>query len=95
MKITDSNLNAVSTPRQTSVEQAGSGGNTRGIGGRGGDARDQVQLSNLSDALSALASGSAERAAQVEELEGIVQSGGYRVNAQAVSASLIDDAFRG
>lgn len=95
MKINDSNLNAVSTPRQTSVEQAGNSGNARGVRGRAGDARDQVQLSNLSGALSSLQPGSPEREGRVSELEGVVQSGSYRVDAQAVSASMVDDALLG
>ena len=95
MKISDSNLNAVSTARNTSVEQAGTGGGARGVSGKGADNRDRVQLSSLSGALSALAPGSAERQLRVEELEGVVQSGSYNVDASAVSGSLVNDAMLG
>jgi hypothetical protein len=54
---------------------------------------DQVQLSGLSSYLASALNGSAAHVAQVTELTGTVSSGQYKVDAYAVSGSIIQHSI--
>lgn len=56
---------------------------------------DDVHLSQLVRNLRALAADSPERQALVDKLEQVVAEGGYKVDANAVSKSMVEDALRG
>lgn len=71
----------------------GPGGRRGGLE-RTGDG-DQIQLSNLGQALQAEEPDSAERASRVAKLQSDVQSGRYEVDAEDLSRKLIDDAING
>jgi flagellar biosynthesis anti-sigma factor FlgM len=55
---------------------------------------DRVQLSSLSAEVAALAPESSERAARVEELTKLVESGRYHVNSRAVSRAIMHEATK-
>ncbi len=96
MKISDSNLNAVTTSAQQAAQAAAAGAGARTASGRPEGARpDRVQLSGLSNALQSLSAGGPERQGQLERLAAAYQSGNYKVNAQAVGKSIITDAMSG
>jgi len=52
---------------------------------------DQVQISSLSEAVAALGS---QRAARIQDLAGVYQSGAYQVNSMDVSHAIVDNALR-
>jgi flagellar biosynthesis anti-sigma factor FlgM len=56
-------------------------------------ASDRVQLSNLSNYLASALEGSPSHVAKVGQLAGAVSSGEYRVNAHAVSGSIIQHSI--
>ncbi|MBX9599618.1 MAG: flagellar biosynthesis anti-sigma factor FlgM [Bryobacteraceae bacterium] len=62
----------------------------RGAAVAGGDA---VQISRLAAAVRALAPGSPERAGRLAQLEGAVESGRYRVDAERVGRSILEEAL--
>jgi hypothetical protein len=94
MKISDSNLNAVTTSAQQAAQTAAAAGAGRaGKTGKADGRNDHVQLSNLSNALKALLSGGPERDALISQLTASYQAGTYAVNAGAVSHSLVSDAL--
>ncbi len=61
-----------------------------GSAAAGGDA---VQISRLAAAVRALAPGSPERAGRLAQLEGAVESGRYRVDAERVGRSIVEEAL--
>lgn len=97
MKINDPSSAGIGSTKLGESQAAGSVGR----GGRsnaaaaGAGAGDQVQLSDLASTVRALSSDSPERTARLERLAMEVQSGRYEVNAQALSASIVDGALKG
>jgi len=90
---------------QPAAPQAGKAQPTDAVAPKGGPSEaareappgsDQVQLSDLTGKLSGLLGAeNPERAARLERLAAEVQSGGYRVDALAISRRLVDEALRG
>lgn len=92
MRINDSNLNGVSGTHDASQTAAvGNGRNTERMS-KSGAAGDQVQLSPGAR-LHELALNSPDREARIQSLAAQYASGSYHVDAGAVSASIVDDAF--
>ncbi|HZT39335.1 MAG TPA: flagellar biosynthesis anti-sigma factor FlgM [Bryobacteraceae bacterium] len=92
MRINDSNLNGVAGTRDAA--QTGAVGNSRNAErmSKSGAAGDQVQLS-LGARLHELALNSADREAHIQRLAAQYAGGSYQVDARAVSAGIINDAF--
>jgi flagellar biosynthesis anti-sigma factor FlgM len=95
MRISDSNLNAVTTSAQQAAQAAAAGAAGRAGVAKAGTRSDQVQISDLSSALRALSAGSPEREARVDQLAAVYQAGHYRVDAAAVSRSVVSEALAG
>lgn len=95
MRISDSNLQSITTStQQTGGASPASAGSRAGLN-RAESRGDRVQLSNLSSALKSLSADSPERSAWIDQLGAVYRSGGYQVNAGAVSQALISDASCG
>jgi len=90
MQITNTNGGSVSGlgPSQE-VTRSGTAGQARTSESAGGG--DQVQLSSLGAHLGASGSVSADHSAKLAQLTAAVSGGSYRVDASAVSASLIQE----
>ncbi len=92
MRINDSNLNGVTGTHDASqAAAAGNGRNTERLSNSRGTG-DQVQLSpgaRLHD----LALNSPDREARIQSLAAQYASGSYHVDARAVSARIVNDAF--
>ena len=93
MKIHDTSASGVQTTQTSSpgsvhAGRSGQGGRTSSL------QQDRVDLSHLSDRLNAEPASDSGRSQRVSQLEGLVQSGGYQVNAGAVSAGLIHQHMR-
>jgi flagellar biosynthesis anti-sigma factor FlgM len=88
-----------SDPKSTSGLDRTSGAGPAGTGSASKQpagqevASDQVQLSNLSSYLASALSGSPAHVAKVSELGAAVSSGKYRVDAKAVSGSIIQHSI--
>lgn len=95
MRISDSNLSAVTTSAQQAAQAAAAGSAGRAGAAKAGTRGDQVQLSDLSSVLKSLSAGSPERDARVSQLAAVHQAGNYRVDAAAVSRSLVNEAIAG
>jgi anti-sigma28 factor (negative regulator of flagellin synthesis) len=105
MRVQD--LYAIGNPgaSQSAATEAGKAQPTEGVGlegERSGGVKeaaaesDRVQLSDLTGRLSrTLGADHPERAARLERLAVEVQAGRYRVDALAISRSLVDEALRG
>jgi flagellar biosynthesis anti-sigma factor FlgM len=94
MKITDSNLNGVSTPAQQSGQVSGGGSAGRGTAASRAEFRDdRVQLSDLSSTLKSLSADSPERQEKVARLAETYNAGRYQVQPQQISQGIIADAF--
>ncbi|HYZ87292.1 MAG TPA: flagellar biosynthesis anti-sigma factor FlgM [Bryobacteraceae bacterium] len=95
MKIQDSNVsNLTSTGVGKSAEvEGGARGNRAGAAGAA--TSDQVSLSDLSSAIRAAQSDSPERTAHLEKLSADFQTGRYKVDAQALSKAIVNDAIKG
>jgi anti-sigma28 factor (negative regulator of flagellin synthesis) len=91
MKVQRTNPANLSRLQQTETGQ--SRGNVSGRGGGPGRG-DDVQISTLSSALSARDAQSGDRAAKVVRLSDTVSSSRYQVDAQVVSAKLIQEHMR-
>ncbi|MGH9646037.1 MAG: hypothetical protein ACRD4E_04400 [Bryobacteraceae bacterium] len=80
------------------TQTSGPGSVQAGRSGQGGRVSspqgDHVDLSRLSDRLNTEPASDSGRSQRVSQLEGLVQSGGYQVNAGAVSAGLIHQNMR-
>jgi len=82
----------------TGITRSGETGQTAPVGGPGAESRrvgdstgtDSIQISGPSSALSSL---SAARAARVQQLTALVQSGSYQVSSSQVGRAIVDDAF--
>ncbi len=83
------------------VTKPGATGQAVPIGNTGSDSRrvagdsagsDSILLSATSNALQTL---SADRAARVQQLSALVQSGSYQVSGSQVSRAIVDDAVSG
>ena len=93
MKILDTAASGISTTQTSgpgSVQAGRSGHGGRVSSGQG----DHVDLSSLSGSLNVETASDPGRMQRVSQLEGLVQSGGYQVNAGAVSAGLIHQNMR-
>lgn len=93
MKITDSNLNAVTTAAQPAGHSGGTGAARGSSGGVAPSRSDHIQLSNLSSALASLSADGPQQEARVAHLSSAYQSGRYQVDAHQVSRQLISDAM--
>jgi flagellar biosynthesis anti-sigma factor FlgM len=91
MKINPPNSKVPSGSSRPAGVGAAAGGSASSQAATTKAASDQVQLSNLSSYLSAALSGSPAQAAKVSQLGAAVSSGQYRVDAFAVSGSIIQD----
>jgi anti-sigma28 factor (negative regulator of flagellin synthesis) len=94
MKIDQSNLQSgagVGGAQQTGQVQGGAG--SPSVRGLRGYTNDSVQLSGLSEALRSYTTPSPERANAIEALGKDVRAGRYPVDSQAVSRSIIEEAF--
>jgi flagellar biosynthesis anti-sigma factor FlgM len=60
-----------------------------------GTASDQVDLGSQGLVSQTLSAGTADRAARVEELKALVQSGQYQVDTGALSRSIVDATLKG
>lgn len=92
MKINDSNVQSLGSNGIGKAAQVEQGSKQLRQAGSGGNSVDQVSLSDLSSAISAAQGDSPDRAAYLEELSMQVATGQYRVDAQAISQGLLDDA---
>ena len=93
MKIHDSNVQghgANGVGRTGPVEEGAR--QIRRSAGPGGNSVDQVSLSELSAAIAASQSDSADRTAYLEALSAQFAAGEYRVDAGAVAGALLSDA---
>ena len=89
MKISDPHGIAVSGLGQSSAMVPANASGRSAPAARQSSASDQVQLSNLSEHLSAAVADSAGRMKKLSSLAAAVLSGGYHVDAGAVSESII------
>lgn len=97
MKINDPTSAGIPSTKMGEAQATGSvarGGKT-GAPVSNGSAGDQVQLSDLASTVRSLASDSPERAARLDRLAHEVQTGRYRVDAQALSTSMVSAALQG
>lgn len=93
MRVNDSNLNAVTIgTRQPGRADAVQADRSNGYahGWQGG--QDRVSLSDLTNAVSQAADDDPGRSERVERLAATYESGSYRVEARALSASIVDDS---
>jgi anti-sigma28 factor (negative regulator of flagellin synthesis) len=65
-------------------------GTGKSAAGQGASGEDQVQISSLSEAV---ATAQSQRAASVQRLAAVYQSGGYQVDSTSVSRALVDHAL--
>jgi len=80
---------ASETSRAQDVSRAATGGSPSSGSTAGGE--DQVQISSLSSALAAQGS---QRAAHVQQLAALYQSGRYQVNSMDVSKAMVNNALK-
>lgn len=92
MRINDSNLHGVAGTHDAAQTGAVENGRNAERMSKGGAASDQVQLS-FGARLHELALNSADREAHIQRLAAQYAGGSYQVDARAVSAGIIDDAF--
>jgi anti-sigma28 factor (negative regulator of flagellin synthesis) len=94
MRVHDSNLNAVTIgtrqPGRTDSVQTGRG---TGSGVSGASSQDRVSLSDLSSMVARASAEAPGRAEHIDRLAAAYKSGGYKVNAPAVSQSIVKDAL--
>ncbi len=97
MKIPEGNISGLNSPSAKSTErtQGLESVNNRARGAAVGSPvdRDAVQLSSFAQQINDLQDGSPAREAQILELQQLVRSGQYQVDAQATASRLIDDAI--
>jgi anti-sigma28 factor (negative regulator of flagellin synthesis) len=98
MKIDNTNVHGASPDRveqnrEAAVVRAGFDRNNR-AGSQSGNGDDQIDLSGLSQALSAASSDSPEQLAKVEKLAELYASGRYAVDSKEVSRRVVEDALR-
>jgi hypothetical protein len=79
---------ASETSRAQELTRAAGAG--KPTGGTGVTGEDQVQISSLSEALNAQAT---QRAAHIQNLAAVYQSGNYQVNSVDVSRALVNHAL--
>jgi len=84
-----SGAGAAETSRTQELSRSSNSGTTSTGSAAGGE--DQVQISSLSEALSAQGS---QRAARVQDLAAIYQSGGYQASSTDVSRAIVNNALR-
>jgi anti-sigma28 factor (negative regulator of flagellin synthesis) len=93
MRINDSNMNGVTGTHDASQTAAvGSGRGSERLSKTGAAGGDQVQLSPGAR-LHELALNSPDREARIQSLAAQYASGSYQVDARAVGARIVDDAF--
>ncbi len=96
MRVQDSNLNAVTIgSRQAGRAESTQSGRTGNSGAHGAGSQDRVSLSDLSSMVASASAESPGRADHVNRLAAQYKSGGYSVNASAVSQSIVNDAMTG
>ena len=66
-------------------------GTSKSVEGSSASGEDQVQISSLSETLAAQSS---QRAARVQDLAGVFQSGRYQVNSVDVSKAIVNQALQ-
>ncbi len=86
------------SPQVSTGATSQTGGVTQSQGGTNGrrgidGASDQVQLSNLSSALRGLLNEDPDRAAQVERIGSVVQSGNYQIDSHQLGRSILQDSI--
>jgi hypothetical protein len=80
---------ASETSRAQELSRTGSSNKPSGGSAAGGE--DQVQISSLSEALTAQGS---QRAARVQDLAAVYQRGGYQASSMDVSRSIVNNALQ-
>jgi flagellar biosynthesis anti-sigma factor FlgM len=100
MRIVDTNQSGNIAPAQAGRTGATRGVNPAGSKGAGGgkisQSGDSVQLSEFSGLVSnSMETQAATRAQKVSQIAAAVQSGTYKVDAQAVSRAIVDHAISG
>lgn len=95
MQVNDPNLHGLSNQATSATERtqkAADGARVQPAGKN--DARsDEVEISSFAQQVNELQEGSSSREARVAELQELVQSGRYEVDAAKIASRLIDDAF--
>lgn len=94
MKIHDHNMTGISGAGlgKTDAVQSSGGRKTQSAGG---GQRDQVQISDLAQAIGSLSSDSPERSERLQQLQMEVSSGRYQVDARELSRNIIDETLAG
>ncbi len=95
MQVNDPNLQGLSNQATSGTERtqkAVDAARTPPVGKN--DARsDEVEISSFAQQVNELHEGSSAREARVTELQELVQSGRYEVDAAGIASRLIDDSF--
>ena len=96
MKVNDPNLSSLaSTGASRTTETARSGQPAKPADQAGGaSGGDEIHLSELVRNLRALAAGSPERQARVEQIARDYANGNYKVDAAATASGIIDDGIQ-
>ena len=92
MKINDSSNNGVSGLNRT--QESGSSSQVSLSRSSSSSRGDQVALSSLSSALNLQPSNSPQNSAKLAQLSAAVSTGGYHVDAPALSNSIINSSIR-
>lgn len=97
MKIDDNNLAALSaqTTRIDRTNETARAGQSRHASGAGGADGDHVEISGLGAAIAAEQSDSPERAAKIDQLAAVYQSGKYQVNSQVLARDILGESASG
>jgi flagellar biosynthesis anti-sigma factor FlgM len=97
MKVNDPNLSTLASTEASKLQQAartGSHARSKDISAGGAATGDDVHLSELVRSLRSLAADSPERQARLEQIARSYANGTYKVDANATSAKIVDDALR-
>ena len=95
MKVNENNLNPLPPTGTSGTQEAartGQGSRSGSTSTSGASSNDDVHLSELVKSLRSLAAESPERQAKLESIARSYATGSYKVDAQATSSKIIDDA---
>ncbi len=93
MKINDNHLHGTAASAQTGGIQPGQSGRSDAKSRNGGQG-DRVDISSFAGQISqSLSAADSSRTAHVEAVAAAVRSGTYRVDSQALSRSIVDEAL--